>query len=290
MARDIPRRLADTLSQIRLEVTRGVRRGRFLVLGVGLPLVFYIAYHVAGIGRATHQAFGGVAWPQYLMVSMAAFAAMNAAVGVAAGDWGEASGPVISRGPRAAIDPAARVSAARNHAATPNLVVRGASGMLLALPPLVLVGLTAALDGVRLPGFEWPLLAVSLWLGAMPFVALGLLLGLLFDADTGDVVLLCVLVLLAILGGLFQPIDTLPDPLAALAPVLPSYRLADLGWTALAGRAPNPVDVLVLAGYTVAFGAVAVWRKRSEGSRVGDSGHTNGGAAVRRPVRRDLPW
>jgi ABC-2 type transport system permease protein len=126
----------------------------------------------------------------------------------------------------------------------------------------------------------------------LPFVALGLLLGLLFDADTGDVVLLCVLVLLAILGGLFQPIDTLPVPLAGLAPVLPSYRLADLGWTALAGRATNPVDVLVLAGYTVGFGAVAVavWRKRSEGSRVGDSGHTNGGAAVRRSVRRDLPW
>ena len=157
--------------------------------------------------------------------------------------------------------------------------------MLLPQPPLVLVGLTAALNGVWLPGFEWPLLAASLWLGAMPFVALGLLLGLLFDADTGDVVRLCVLVLLAILGGLLQPV-----PLAALAPVLPSYRLADLGWTALAGRAPNPVDVLVLAGYTVAFGAVAVWRERSEGSRVGDSGHTNGGAAVRRPVRRDLPW
>ena len=290
MAPDISRRVADTLTQIRLEGTRGVRRGRFLVFGVALPVIFYIAYQVAGIGRATDHAFGGIAWPLYLMVSMAAFAAMNAAAGVAAGDWGEASGPVNSRGSRAAIDPAAHVPAARNAAAGPNLVVRAASGMLLALPALVLVGLAAALDGVRLPGLEWLLLAGSLWLGAIPFVALGLLLGLLFDADTGDVVLLCVLVLLAILGGLFQSIDTLPAPLAALAPVLPSYRLADLGWTALAGRAPNPVDVLVLAGYTVAFGAVAVWRKRSEGSRVGDSGHTNGGAAVRRPVRRDLPW
>ena len=94
--------------------------------------------------------------------------------------------------------------------------------MLLALPPLVVVGLAAAFDGVRLPGFEWVLLAGSLWLGAMPFVALGLLLGLLFDADAGaGASLLCVLVLLAILGGLFQPIDTLQAPLAGLAPVLP---------------------------------------------------------------------
>jgi ABC-2 type transport system permease protein len=272
MAREMARRVADTLAQVRQEATRGVRRGRFLVFGVALPVVFYVAYQVAGIGRANDQAFGGIAWPLYLMVSMAAFAAMNAGAGVAVGDRGEASVPVGAVGP--------------------DLVVRGASGMLLALPPLVLVGLAAALDGVRLPGLEWLLLAGSLWLGTLPFVALGLLLGLLFDADTGDVVLLCVLVLLAVLGGLFQPIDTLPVSLAGLEPVLPSYRLADLGWTALAGRATNPVDVLVLAGYTVGVGAVtvAVWRKRSEGSRVGDSGHTNGGAAVRRSVRRDLPW
>jgi ABC-2 type transport system permease protein len=251
MARDISGDLADTLAQIRLEATRGVRRPRFLVLGVALPLALFIAYQVAGIGGANDQASGGVSWPVYLMVPIAAFGAMNAAVGAAAGDWGDAS-------------------AERRPTVGPDLFVRGASAMLLTLLPLILVGLAAALEGVRLPGPGWLLLAGSLWLGAVPFVALGLLLGVIFDADTGDVVLLCLLVLLAILGGLFQPIDTLPAELAGLAPVLPSYRLADLGWTALAGHAGDPIDVLVLAGYAVGFGAIAVWRTRIEDAQVGE--------------------
>jgi ABC-2 type transport system permease protein len=279
MARGISREVADTLAQTRLEATRGLRRPRFLVLGVALPLAFYISYQVAGIGGANGQALGGIAWPVYLMVSMAAFGAMNAAVGVAAGDWGDASEPVRSGSSRVR----------RNPRAGPNLFVRGAAAMLLSLPPLLVVGLAAALDGVRLPGLDWLLLAGSLWLGAIPFVALGLLLGLIFDAETGDVVLLFVLVLLAILGGLFQPIDTLPAELAGLAPVLPSFRLADLGWTALADRTVNPVDVLVLAGYTLGFGGVAVWRKRTGDAQVGDRGHADRGHADGEAAVRTRP-
>jgi len=197
---------------------------------------------VTGIGRAPDQPIDGMGWPSYLMVSMAALGAMIASVGVAAG----------------------------RPAATQNLVVRAVSAMVLALPPLIVLGIAAALEGVRLPGVEWLVLAGSLWLGAIPFVALGLLLGPALDADTGDVVLLGVLVVLAILGGLFQPIDTLPAELAGLARVLPSFRLADLGWTTLADRTVNSADALILAAYTLLFGAVVVWRKRIEDAQVGE--------------------
>lgn len=233
--------VVDALAQVRLEVVRDVRAPRFLVLGLGVPLAVYLAYLAIGIGGVPDPPIGGIDWPSYLMVSMGAFGVMNAGVSVAAG-----------------------------RAAAPSLAVRGVSAMILAGPPLILIGLAAALDGVRLPGGEWLGLAASLWLGAIPFVALGLLLGPHLDADTGDVVLLGVLVVLAILGGLFQPVETLPAELAALAPVLPSFRLADLGWTALADRTVNPIDVLVLAGYTLGFGAVAVWHKRTEGAQVGE--------------------
>jgi ABC-2 type transport system permease protein len=141
--------------------------------------------------------------------------------------------------------------------------------MVLALPPLILLELAGAIEGVRLPGGEWVGLVVALWLGALPFMAFGLLLATILDADTGDVVFLAVVVVLAIVGGLLQPIDTFPATLAAIAHVLPSYHLADLGWTAIAARAANPEDVLVLTGYTVVIGAIAVWRYRSEDARGG---------------------
>jgi hypothetical protein len=51
--------------------------------------------------------------------------------------------------------------------------------------------------------------------------------------------------------------------------VVPSYHLADLGWTAIAGRTVDPVDVLVLAGYALLIGALVLWRTWSEDRRVG---------------------
>ena len=152
----------------------------------------------------------------------------------------------------------------------PTLVARLVSAVVLALPPILLLALAGFLGGIHLPAWEWPVLVASMWLGVLPFVAFGLLLGRSLAADTGDVVLIGVVIVLAILGGLFEPIGTFPAALAALAHVLPSYHLADLGWTTIAARAADPADVLVLAGYTVGIGAVAVWRIRSEDTLAGE--------------------
>jgi ABC-2 type transport system permease protein len=182
-----------------------------------------------------------------MMVSMAAFGAMSAATVAAAGP--PPSTPV-------------------RHPSGTTISARIASAMVLAVVPLLLLGLAGSFDGVRLPAGEWVALATGLWLGALPFVALGLLLGPVLDAETGDVVLPAVLVVLAIVGGLFQPTETFPDVLATVASVVPSYHLADLGWTAIAGRAVDPVDVIVQTGYTLAIGALVLWRNWSEGRRV----------------------
>ena len=54
------------------------------------------------------------------------------------------------------------------------------------------------------------------------------------------------------------------DVLVTIANVLPSYHLANLGWHALAGGAPDPVDVAVLAAYGVVIGGLALWRYRAD--------------------------
>jgi ABC-2 type transport system permease protein len=260
--------VAQGLAFLRLEILEGIRSPRFLLLGLGLPVAIYLAYTVSGIGGATDRLVDGIAWSSYLMVSMAAFGAMSVAIGIAAGRFRtppravrrELAGPAGTRGGW-------------------TLVARLVTAMLLALSPLVLLELAGFLEGIRLPAWEWPALALSMWIGVLPFIALGLLLGQTLAADTGDVVFVGVVVVLAIIGGLFQPIGTFPAGLATLARVLPSYHLADLGWTTIAARAADPADVLVLAGYTVGIGAVAAWRTRSEDARTGETGRTDNGTA-----------
>jgi hypothetical protein len=51
--------------------------------------------------------------------------------------------------------------------------------------------------------------------------------------------------------------------------VLPSYHLADFGWTALAGTW-EPIGVLILASNAIALGAVVNRRGRIEGAQVGE--------------------
>jgi len=52
-----------------------------------------------------------------------------------------------------------------------------------------------------------------------------------------------------------------------LARVLLTYHLGDLGWNIVARRAFDPADVLVLAGYGVAFAALAAWRYQADQAR-----------------------
>jgi ABC-2 type transport system permease protein len=246
------------LTPIRLEIVRTIRAPRFLSLALGLPLGVYIAYALTGIGRPTDVAPDGLSWPSWLMVSMAAFGAMCATTVIAAGPCPSADSQ------RRGAHTGSGAGAPARESAGPRLAV----AMVLAAAPIILLGLAGALDGVRLPPGEWVALAVVLWLGAMPFFALGRFLGPLLDADTVNVVLPGTLLVLAILGGLFQPAETFPSTLAAIARVVPSYHLADLGWTAIAGRTVDPVDVLVLAGYTLVIGALVLWRTWSEDRRV----------------------
>jgi ABC-2 type transport system permease protein len=73
---------------------------------------------------------------------------------------------------------------------------------------------------------------------------------------------------LSILGGLWFPVEAFPAFLQSVAKLTPSYWLADLGRSVLAGQGV-PVDaVLVLAAWTLVLGAVGVWAYRRSGTKV----------------------
>jgi len=127
----------------------------------------------------------------------------------------------------------------------------------------------ALVNGVSLTPLEWVAAFAGLALGSLPFAALGILIGYVFDADSAQGGMMVTYFGLAILGGLWAPVASFPSVLVTIAHVLPSYHFADLGWRALAGRAPDPVDVAVLLAWAAAFGALVIWRYRAEERRQG---------------------
>ncbi len=96
-------------------------------------------------------------------------------------------------------------------------------------------------------------------LGALPFCALGLLIGTWATARSSPAFVNLVYIPMLHLSGLFYP---LPKGLQAMAPLWPAYHLDQLAFAALG--APSRGDLLthvaVLLGVTVVFGFIALRR------------------------------
>ncbi len=101
---------------------------------------------------------------------------------------------------------------------------------------------------------------LALALGAAPFAALGLLIGYVLDAESAQGGMVLTLFTMAILGGLFAPLESLPPTMATIGWMLPSSHLASLGRAVAAGTTPGLADIAVLAVYTLVIGGLAAWR------------------------------
>jgi ABC-2 type transport system permease protein len=117
---------------------------------------------------------------------------------------------------------------------------------------LLLFALGAAFGGVRMAPAQWLLTFLSLVAGAIPFCALGLIIGNLAGPNSAPATVNMVYMPLAFCGGLWLPFDFLPKAVQQIAPLLPSYHLAQI---ALAIQ--NAPVHGTIAGHFEALGAFA---------------------------------
>jgi ABC-2 type transport system permease protein len=237
---------------VSIEVRRALRNRRYLMFAVGLPTVFYLLYTgVLSSGASPDAAIDGMTWGAYFMVSMATYAAMIAALGGAA---------VIARERSSGWTRQLRVTPLP---ATAYVVGKLLVAYVVTLPAIAAVVIAGiVVNHVSLPPASLVGMVISLALGVLPFAALGLLIGYLFDADSAQGAMMISLFALAIVGGLWAPISSFPDTLATIGHMLPSFRLADLGRSVVAGNPPDLADIAILAVYAAAIGSLAVWRYR----------------------------
>ncbi|HET9755391.1 MAG TPA: ABC transporter permease [Candidatus Limnocylindrales bacterium] len=134
-----------------------------------------------------------------------------------------------------------------------------------AIAAVMVAGLVV--NHVELSAGRWLELLVVLVPASLPFAALGLLIGYLFDADSAQGAMLVAFFRLAIIGGLWAPISSFPDTLASIGRVLPSFRIADLGRGVVEGAGIDPADVALLIAYAALFGALVAWRYRTSEQR-----------------------
>lgn len=250
-----PGGLASIGAFVQFELRRALRNKRYLMFSVGFPVVFYLLY-TGVLQKSSGVTVNNTGWAVYFMVSMAAYGVLGASLAGSRIIASERTGGWTRQLRVMPLAPSVYLLA--------KLVV----SLVTTVPAMLLVMAAAAIaNGVSLPVITWLELVGVLVVGSLPFAALGILLGYLFDGDSVQGAFMISYFGLAILGGLWTPIAVFPSILVTIAHVLPSYHFANLGWGILAGTGIDPVDIAVLAVYGVVIAGLVAWRYRSDEQR-----------------------
>jgi ABC-2 type transport system permease protein len=146
------------------------------------------------------------------------------------------------------------------------LFAKAAMAMLFALViVLLLFALGAIFGGVRLPLAEWIGLVSALVLGALPFCALGLVVGVRVNGQASAAIVNLIYLPMSFLAGLWVPLQFMPHWLQDVAMALPTYHLSQLalGIIHVDARGHFATHLLYLVIFTAACLAFAVrgWRR-----------------------------
>ncbi len=191
------------------------RNPGFAIFTVIMPVTLYVVF-TRMYGTADDGS--GVNWAAVIMVSMAAYGSLGAA---------------MSGGAQLALERRSGWFRQLSITALPPrsfLWAKAAVIMLVVLPALLLVFVSGYLvGGVRAPIAAWLASLALMWVSLVPLTVLGIVIGLWVKAEVVPGLTTLTLLVLSMLGGLWFPVQTMPAAMQALAQLLPSYWLAELG-------------------------------------------------------------
>lgn len=237
------------LQEMRSEMLRYLRNPGFLLPTLLFPTAFYLMFGVLlNRGDGGHMA-------RYLLAAYATFGV------IAPGLFGFGVSLAFERDN-------GLLTLKRALPMPPLAYLVGKMAMALGVAAVVVMALLALALGVAhvalTPAQALQLLATNV-LGALPFCAMGLLIGTLVKGQAAPAVINLVYLPMAVLSGLWFPVDRVPA-LRAMAPLWPAWHLDQLALQALGmqsgARMPH---VLALAGCT----AVCLWIAARRLRRVG---------------------
>jgi ABC-2 type transport system permease protein len=229
------------------ELLRMARTPAFVIPTLAFPVVFYLMFAVMIPGQ-----WGSFQKATYLFATYGVFGVIGPAL------FGFGVGMAMER--ESGLLELKRVSPMPIAA---YFVAKIAMSLIAALCVVLLLSAAAmGLGEVRMALGDWTLLLCALMLGALPFCALGLLIGSLVKGQAAVGIVNLIYLPMSVLSGLWMPLFAFPEILQKLAVVWPAWHLAQLA-LGISGQIEG-VNVLlhsaVLIGFTVFFLALAALR------------------------------
>ena len=241
------------ITYTKYELLRTFRNRRFFLFSLGFPLVLYFV--IAGANRNDHNFDGsGISVPLYYMIGLTAFGTMNT---------------VLSTGARISAERTAGWN--RQLRLTP-LSVRSyfrakvITAYLTALITIIVLYAAGLSLGVHLADGEWARMTGLILVGLIPFIALGVLMGHLVTPDSIGPAMGGTTALLALLGGVWFPVQS--GALHDIAQALPSYWLVQASHVSIGGGGWGTRGWVVMAAWTAILVVLAGWAYQRDTKRV----------------------
>jgi ABC-2 type transport system permease protein len=255
LERRVPPLGGFSLTFLGLEVRRLLRNRRTMVFTLVMPPAFFLLF--GGHSSAyLAQASGRGNLSAYLMISFAVYGSMIANTSAGASVAVERS---LGWSRQLRLTPLNPVAYIATKVLTAMVVGALAVGIVFAV---------GALAGATMPGWVWVVSGLIAWIGAIVFAAFGLFVGYLLPSENVMQIIGPVLALLALMGGIFVPLDQLSHTLRTLALYTPAYGVGSLARAALLGSGVDGGAVINVLVWTALFAVGAMWRFRRDTARV----------------------
>jgi ABC-2 type transport system permease protein len=237
-----------------LEIGRQLRNARSLVFTFAVPVVMLLIF-----GGAYGTQFDKAAHLQWIIVTtvqMGGYGAMMSALAQAFTIVNERS---VGWNRQLRITPLS---------GTGYMITKVASALAVGLLAIIVVILVAVIFlRAQLSFTGWAMAALGLWAGIIPFALIAILIGQFAKPSFAQPLFMVTFLGLALLGGLWVPLDILPAWVSNVAQVAPSYWLNKLGQmgAGLSGNAMTPA--LILGAWTIVLAVLITWRYRRDSAR-----------------------
>jgi ABC-2 type transport system permease protein len=237
-----------------LEMARQLRNARSLIFTFAVPVAMLLIF-----GSTYGSQYDSTAHLQWIIVTtvqMGGYGAMMAALAQAFTIVNERS---VGWNRQLRITPLS---------GTGYMVTKVSSALAVGLLSIIVVFVvSAAALHAQLSIEGWLMAGLGLWIGIIPFALIAILIGQFAKPSFAQPLFMVTFLGLAILGGLWVPLDILPHWVSNVAQVAPSYWLNKLGQmgAGLTGNVGTPA--IVLGAWTLVLAALITWRYRRDSAR-----------------------
>jgi ABC-2 type transport system permease protein len=245
-----------TIAYLGRDSLRQLKNARAIVFTVAVPLIMLIAFGGSYGGSGQVDASTHLPWVVVTTIQVAAYGGMMAALSQAFQIVTERS---IGWNRQLRITPLS---------GTGYLVSKVVAALALALfSILIIIVVSLVLFHPDLAAGSWVLAGLAVWCGVIPFALLGIVIGQFAKPEFAQPLFMVVFMGMAILGGLWIPLQIFPAWVADVAKAVPSYWLNRVGQLGALQSGDALTPAIVLALWTVALAALVVWRYRRDAAR-----------------------